>query len=82
MSASSIEMLLGYVEKGVGIAVLSERTCRGALAHREGLVTRVMRNAWAVRRLRTALPADPLRRSRLSEDFLRILEKVVESDEP
>ena len=72
--AESIDVLLNYIEMGVGIGVLPKRTCDTALAHRPELTYVPIENAWATRTLRIALPADAARRSRLSEEFLAILQ--------
>lgn len=72
--AESTDVLLNYIEMGVGIGVLPKHTCDTALAHRPELTYVPIENAWATRTLRIALPADAARRSRLSEEFLAILQ--------
>lgn len=73
VEAASYEVLLSYIEIGIGIGVLPLRTCRTVIKHRPGLIFVPFADAWATRTLRIALPADPLRRTRLSEAFLETL---------
>lgn len=72
---TSVETLCDYVERGVGLAVLTGLAFE-RLRGRDSVRAVAIRNEWAQREMRIVLPASSQRLTRLQEEFLALLREA------